>query len=77
MFYPKCPQCGGKTTSAEPNNRYAKHAFGQWLQQQAAANYPHPYLKAAVGVVSAGNEIYKRLPGGGLKRCKSCGHQFN
>lgn len=77
MFYPKCPSCGGKVVTDEPNLRYAKHAFGQWLHQQAASNHPHPYLKLAVAACTGGFEIYKRLPGGGAKRCTSCGHHFN
>ncbi|MGA0546835.1 hypothetical protein ACO2Q1_16310 [Brevundimonas sp. VNH65] len=76
MFYPACAHCGGKTTSSEPSTRHANYAFNQWLKQQAAANHPHGYLKMAVLICNGGNEIYKRLPGGGEKRCTNCGHTF-
>lgn len=76
MFYPKCPRCGGPSTSDEASLRYAKHAFAQWLQQQAAINHPHPWMKMAVMAGAAGYEVWKRVPGGGTKRCTSCGHGF-
>lgn len=76
MFFPRCPQCGGKSTSNEPDLRYSQHAFAQWLQQQAAANHPHPYLKAAVAIGATGFEVWKRIPGAGEKRCTRCGHVF-
>ena len=78
MFYPRCPLsgCGGKSESNEPGLQYAKHAFTQWLGQQAAANHPHPYVKAALFVGTSLYEVYKRVPGGGEKRCKSCGYIF-
>lgn len=77
MFYPKCPVCGGATTSAETSTRYANHSFQGWLQQQAAAGHPHPYMKMGVSILMGASEVYKRLPGGGRKRCKSCGHEFS
>lgn len=76
MFYPSCPSCGGKSESREPSIQHSKHAFAHWLQQQAAANHPHPYLKTALALGGVGYEVYKRVPGGGEKRCTNCGHTF-
>lgn len=79
MFYPACPKegCGGKSTSAEPSIRAGKRVVDGWLQQQAAINHPHPYVKIGVSVLVGLNEIYKRLPGGGRKRCTKCSHEFS
>lgn len=76
MFMPKCPQCGGKARSAEPNTAMSKHAANGWLGAQAAAGHPHPYMKLGVMAISLGREVYKRMPGGGRKACTHCGHEF-
>ncbi|MDF7776033.1 hypothetical protein P1X14_12310 [Sphingomonas sp. AOB5] len=78
MFFGKCPGCGSSNiTSAEPSTYTAKHSWNQWLQQQAAAGHPHPGIKAAVLATGAIYEVYKRLPGGGKKQCRDCGHVFS
>jgi len=77
MFYPSCPKCGGETESAEPHGMdHAGHGVGHYLHHQATMGHPHPYLKAAHLAITLGRQIYKRVPGGGEKRCKACGHRF-
>lgn len=78
MFYPKCPVCGGATESVEPDQVDRQNMRTKfWLNSQAMSGHPHPLLKAATLAVSVGRQIYKRFPGGGDKRCTSCGHRFN
>jgi hypothetical protein len=77
MFYPKCPVCGSSSESIEPcdidrGNRSASHA----LHVSAMQGHPHPVMKALSVGITIGRQIYKRVPGGGEKRCTSCGHTF-
>ena len=77
MFFPKCPQCGGNSESAESDSvsyqsRHLKHfAAGH------ATGHAHPVIGAIATAISVGNLIYQRLPGGGRKRCTNCGHEFS
>lgn len=80
MFYPKCPRCGSATESAESNSfELGKRGLDYWLHSQAMAGHPHPVLKAAGLAMTIGRQIYKRVPGGGAKRCTNpdCRHEFN
>jgi hypothetical protein len=80
IFYPACPKCGGKTCSAESTNfEAANKKFGLALWWEAVHGHPHPYLKIARVAIVVGRELYKRVPGGGTKRCKNvrCSHEFH
>ena len=80
MFYPNCPKCAGPVESAEPADFEKRSAVGQrWLMAQRMTGHRHPYLQAAALAITAGRELYKRVPGGGAKRCTNpeCGHRFN
>ncbi len=77
MFYPKCPRCGGKTESIEPDTiEYANRHMGHEVQWQAMQGHPHPLMKALTVGIMVGRQIYKRVPGGGEKRCTDCHHTF-
>jgi hypothetical protein len=75
MFYPKCPKCGGESEpdfheqEMDRRNRLGFHAGGNMARG-------HPLAQAALVALRVGREAYKRIPGGGGKRCKSCGHNF-
>lgn len=80
MFYPKCPKCGSDSESIESDTLdYGNRHTGQWLHSQAMGGHSHPWVKAASFAVSVGRQLYKRVPGGGAKRCTSpaCRHEFN
>jgi NAD-dependent SIR2 family protein deacetylase len=77
MLMPKCPRCGSKTESIEPDTiEYGNRHAGQYLRSQALQGHNHPLLKAISVGVMVGRLIYKRVPGGGEKRCRDCGHTF-
>lgn len=80
MFYPPCPKCNRNTvTSAQSAHiSAAGRRAGNWLRGQQLAGHPHPAMKAAYVITLLGNEVYKRVPGGGEKRCTNpeCGHIF-
>ncbi|EQB16941.1 hypothetical protein [Sphingobium lactosutens] len=72
ILYPKCPRCGGRSKSIEPENiDHANRSFGH-------AARGHHYLQLFGYGVTAGRQVYKRIPGkfGGLKQCTDCGHEF-
>lgn len=75
MLYPKCPKCGGKSgPDSEENNiddrsRKALHASRHMFNKV-------PLLHLGSIAYSAGRQVYKRVPGGGGKRCEDCGHHF-
>jgi hypothetical protein len=77
MLYPKCPLCGGKSTTDESdsidysNRHVARFASGR------ATGHNHPALAMFSMALSAGRFVYKRVPGGGKKRCTACGHRFS
>jgi hypothetical protein len=78
MFYPKCPECGGATSSLESNIEVPHaHAVAHGLKHVAKS---HPVLGAIVAggfvAVGVGESVYKRFPGGGNKICGNCGHKF-
>jgi hypothetical protein len=76
MLYPKCPRCGGKAYSAEDNNiERANKVAGRLLNVAASHGHRYPVLHLARAAVLVGREGYKRIPGGGLKRCEY-GHEF-
>jgi len=79
MLFPPCPQCGSKVESAA-SDRFEQSSRGasRWLSVQRATGHRHPYLHAATLAVVVGREIYKRVSGGGEKRCTAptCGHIF-
>lgn len=78
FLFPACPRCGGETESTEPDTfEVGTRRMGQYLQTQALEGHSHPVLKIVrIGLI-VGRQIYKRVPGGGDKRCTACGHQFN
>lgn len=78
MFYPACPNCGSKNVeSNEPDTiEYGNRHMGHWAHQQALQGHPHPLIKAISVGIMVGRQIYKRVPGGGEKRCRDCGHTF-
>lgn len=77
IFYPKCPVCGGKSSSAieEPEWLHKAAHGGHHLISHAAKH--NPLVGVAVAVGAAGYAVYRRAPGGGRKRCDSCGHHFS
>lgn len=75
MLYLPCPKCGGKVTTAESAN--IDRTSAQVKHGLHTAAFAHPVLLAAVSVFSAANFIYRRIPGGGAKRCTKCGHHFS
>lgn len=76
MFYPKCPSCGSKARSAEPDTvEYGNRHMGR-LASGRMTGHAHPLLGAVSAAISVGNFVYQRAPGGGLKRCKACGNEF-
>ncbi len=77
ILYPKCPICSGTSESAEPDDFERGSRAATIMLRQAA--HQHPYLKMVHLAAKAGREIYKRVPGGGQKRCSSpvCGHRFH
>ena len=78
MFYPKCPKCGGTSESIEPDDiDRANMRTKFWTHTEAAAGHSHPWMKAFSTAITIGRQIYKRVPGGGAKRCTKCGHEFN
>lgn len=77
MWMPKCPLCGGPTESIEPAGiDQTNRGMSSHLHTQAMLGHPHPLLKAINIGISVGRQVYKRVPGGGEKRCKNCGHEF-
>lgn len=77
MLFPKCPRCGGKSETAENDtvtygNRQAKRFAGGHMTGHA-----HPLIGLVATAVAVGNMVYQRIPGGGRKRCTSCGHEFS
>lgn len=72
MFYPKCPECGGKTTAyiededTERRWRMAPHAMGSAI---------HPAAGIAASVANAARTVAKRTS---LmkKECTECGNIF-
>lgn len=77
MLFPKCPKCGGKTESAEAGDLdQGIRGASYGLRTQARLGHPHSFLQAGMLAVSIGRQIYKRVPGGGLKRCTACAHEF-
>ena len=76
MLYPPC-SCGGTVVSAEPEHVEAgKRHTRQWLQREALVGHNHPLIKGVALAFMVGHEIYKRVPGGGEKRCTGCGRTF-
>lgn len=77
MFYPSCPNCRSPSKSIEDDsveyaNRHAKHQLGI----MASSGHAHPLLQLGTLAITAGRFIYKRVPGGGKKKCTRCGHEF-
>lgn len=77
MLFPKCPRCGGKSETAENDtvtygNRQVKRFAGGHMTGHA-----HPLIGLVATAVAVGNMVYQRIPGGGRKRCTSCGHEFS
>ena len=74
MLYPKCPKCGGKAESATIDPAWAKTR----VPPSRGGEPPVVQLaRLAFTAVKVGREAWKRIPGGGGKRCKECGHRFS
>ncbi|RJG55390.1 hypothetical protein D0Z70_08245 [Sphingobium terrigena] len=77
MFMPKCPECGGAAKSIEPDGIDAlNNGVGGALRFENMRHHAHPHMQLAHLSIKLGREIYKRIPGGGLKQCTKCGHEF-
>lgn len=78
MFFPPCPNCETNTVESAEDEQIDRNARGtrMYLAAQAAAGHPHPVAKAMVTGLTVGRAIWKRWPGGGLKRCTKCGLHF-
>lgn len=77
MLHFPCPKCGGKVESTEADtisygNRQLKRFASGGL-----SGHSHPLLGMVATAITVGNFIYQRVPGGGRKRCTSCGHEFS
>ena len=73
MLYPSCPKCGGKTYSLVDD----EVPHGHEIVHVARHFPPLAILVGAVALIGAvGGAIYKRVPGGGEKKCEKCGHTF-
>lgn len=78
MFFPPCPQCQKNTVESAENERFdhAARVIKGRLVANAIAGHPHPVAKVFVSAVMIGRAVYNRWPGGGKKRCTSCGFTF-
>jgi hypothetical protein len=77
MLYPKCPRCGGKSTTAENDTvSYANRHMGRFARG-GMTGHSHPLLGLVSVAISVGDFAYKRFPGGGKKRCTACSHEFS
>jgi hypothetical protein len=78
MFFPPCPNCKKNTVVCAEDEHFDQNArtTRMHLAHQAAIGHPHPVMKGIVGAVMIGRAVYKRWPGGGLKRCTDCGLEF-
>lgn len=75
MFYPECPKCGGETGP----DGYEQRKDAEFRRTQLGNRHLFnavPILHLGSMLFSVGRQIYKRFPGGGGKRCKSCYHWF-
>jgi len=75
MFYPKCPICQGKSESSEASPAWTQTRVPPGVLSKA----PTPMKVAGIGlgVAKGAREVWKRVPGGGNKRCTVCGHHFS
>lgn len=78
MLYPACPNCRSKNVeSNEPDAiDFANRSASQSNHSQAMTGHPHPWVRALTFAIMAGRQVYKRVPGGGEKRCTDCYHTF-
>jgi hypothetical protein len=75
MLYPKCPKCGGKCFSLYDHIRIPG---GRAIVNGVKGHPVAALIGAAIaGAMAVGEEIYKRVPGGGEKMCEKCGHKFS
>lgn len=76
-MFMKCPSCGGRAKSIEPDGIDAvNNGVGQALRFEQMRHHPHPMMQLAHVAMTIGREVYKRVPSGGLKQCTGCGHEF-
>ncbi len=71
MLYPKCPRCGGKSESVHEDE--VPHGVAHAVHHAAKA---FPIVAPLVVTTVAARAVWKRVPGGGMKRCTACGHEF-
>ena len=77
MFYPACPVCGSKNVESNEPDAFDRgnRGMAHWARGEASMGHPHPLVKALSIAIMVGRQVYKRVPGGGEKRCE-CGHTF-
>lgn len=77
MLHFPCPKCGGKVETAESDSvSYAARNMKRF-GSGSLTGHSHPLFSGLSLALSVGNFIYQRVPGGGAKKCTSCGHHFN
>ena len=77
-MFMKCPHCGSsRVRSIESDGIDAVNSgVGQVLRFEHMRHHSHPIMQLAHLGVSLGRAVYRRVPGGGLKRCDDCGSEF-
>lgn len=77
MLHFPCPKCGGKVGSTEGNSVSLNNMHLKRFAAGRLTGHSHPLLGMVATAITVGNFIYQRVPGGGRKRCTSCGHEFS
>lgn len=77
MLHFPCPKCGGKVETTEDSSVFHGNRHLKRFASGNLTGHAHPLLGMVATAITVGNFIYQRVPGGGRKRCTSCGHEFS